>query len=33
LNYNGMGDKDIEPILKHGHLTIKIPPDIARFED
>jgi len=28
-----MGDKDIEPILKHGHLTIKIPPDIARFED
>jgi hypothetical protein len=28
-----MGDEDTEPMLRHGHLTVKIKPDIARFED
>lgn len=28
-----MGDEDTEPMLRHGHLTVKIKPDIARYED
>jgi KaiC/GvpD/RAD55 family RecA-like ATPase len=28
-----MGDEDTEPMLRHGHLSVKILPDIARFED
>jgi len=28
-----MGDEDTDPILRHGHLTIKIKPNIARYED
>lgn len=28
-----MGDEDTEPMLRHGHLTVKIRPEIARFED
>ena len=28
-----MGDEDTEPMLRHGHLSVRILPDIARFED
>lgn len=28
-----MGDEDTEPMLRHGHLTVKIKPEIARYED
>lgn len=28
-----LGDEDTDPILRHGHLTVKINPYIARYED
>lgn len=28
-----LGDEDTDPILRHGHLTVKINPIIARYED
>ena len=26
-------DSDTDPILRHGHLTVKINPYVARYED
>ena len=28
-----IGDSDTDPILRHGHLTVKINPYVARYED
>jgi KaiC/GvpD/RAD55 family RecA-like ATPase len=28
-----LGDEDTDPILRHGHLTVKINPYVARYED
>jgi len=28
-----IGDDDTDPILRHGHLTVKINPYVARYED